>query len=470
MENQPNSNGNGQKKETVHKDQIQRGFWDLVSGLGIFLRDMFDLQSDLDREGTIENISNNKRMRGANVWLLGCSIMVASLGLDLNSPAVIIGAMLISPLMSPILGIGLGVGINDKETLWISVQHFGIAIVIALTVSVVYFWITPFGEMTNEIDARTRPTLLDAGVAIFGGLAGIISSSRKDKSNAIPGVAIATALMPPLCVAGFGLAKGHWDVFLNAFYLFFLNSVFIALTTYLIVRFLRFPFASYLNRREKARTSLVITVFSIVVLLPSTFILYNVWKEHRVKRDVKAFMALEFNSPTRDYLNHKIEAKDSITYVIINYYSKVNKPITQDTLDMLNSRLAFCGLQNPRIIPYGTTNFEALLEKQRGEVEARNNEKLDEFAKLQQEKDNLIRQLEFQKDSIAKATTIKSVVAEARVFHPHLEDIDLVQSRFDEYPILLMKWDPDVLSSMDERQEVYEFVKIKTGLDTLVVY
>ncbi|MCB0625235.1 MAG: DUF389 domain-containing protein, partial [Saprospiraceae bacterium] len=178
-------------------------------------------QEGLDREGTIVDIKNNKRMRGANAWLLMCSIMVASLGLDLNSPAVIIGAMLISPLMSPILGIGLAVGINDREMLTISLQHFGIAIGIALATSFIYFQLTPLGDVTSEIEARTAPTFLDVLVAFFGGIAGIISGSRRDKSNAIPGVAIATALMPQLCDTGFGLDNGEWEIMLNYFYLFF---------------------------------------------------------------------------------------------------------------------------------------------------------------------------------------------------------------------------------------------------------
>jgi len=204
-------------------------FGDVMRNFGDFFYNLIDLRAGLDREGTIVNIKNNKKMAGANAWLLMCSIMIASLGLDLNSPAVIIGAMLISPLMSPILGIGLAVGINDNDALLLALKHFGIAIVIALVTSTLYFWLTPFGMETSEIRARTAPTLLDVLVAFFGGVAGIISGSRKDKSNAIPGVAIATALMPPLCVTGYGLATGNWTFMLNSFYLFFLNATFVAL-------------------------------------------------------------------------------------------------------------------------------------------------------------------------------------------------------------------------------------------------
>ncbi len=470
MENQPNPQGEPGTIDPQSKERINNGFWELIYGLSDFFKQMFELQSDLDRPGTIENIKNNKRMQGANVWLLICSIMVASIGLDINSQAVIIGAMLISPLMSPILGVGLGVGINDKETLYISLRHFGLAIIIALITSIIYFLISPYGEMTEQIQARTVPTFLDAMVAVFGGLAGIVSSSRKDKSNAIPGVAIATALMPPLCVAGFGIAKWDWSVFINSFYLFFLNSVFIALTTYLIVRFLRFPYTSYLNRKEKYRTTVIVTIFSIVVLIPSAYILYNVWKEQQQKRAISTFMMDEFSSSTRDYLSHTVRKRDSINYVIVDYYSSELSTITEEEKLNFEESLARCGIENPTIIPRGTSNAEALLDKELGKLEEKNNQQLDEFAKREAEKDQKIRELEMRADSIQNATTLKSIVDEAKVFLPNLVDVDLVDSRFDKIPILLIKWDDPLYSSNVDKELLYKFVKIKTQLDTLVVY
>ena len=174
----------------------------------IFLKERFDLnEGEASEKQTIEEIKKGVIFKGANLWILIFAIMVASVGLNINSTAVIIGAMLISPLMSPILGVGLGVSINDRETLFQALKHFFISIIIALITSTVYFWLTPLGTFTDMIEARTAPTFLDGLVAIFGGLAGIISITRKDKSNAIPGVAIATALMPPLCVTGYGIAN-----------------------------------------------------------------------------------------------------------------------------------------------------------------------------------------------------------------------------------------------------------------------
>jgi len=289
------------------KEEIKQNLKGLFSASGRFLKELIDLETGMDREGTIVNIKNNKKMIGANAWLLMCSIMIASLGLDLNSPAVIIGAMLISPLMSPILGVGLGIGINDKNTVYISLRHFGVAIAIAIITSTLYFAITPLGTFTPEIQARTSPTLLDAMVAFFGGLAGIISGTRKDKSNAIPGVAIATALMPPLCVTGYSLANmithwgfivdglNHWYIFLNSFYLFFLNATLVAFGTYLIVRLLKFPMKKFANAKEEFRTKSVIFGIGALILVPSFFILASVLKDINRTESIKQFVNKEFN-------------------------------------------------------------------------------------------------------------------------------------------------------------------------------
>lgn len=258
--------------------------------------DITNIHDGLDQVGTIHSIMSNKKMKGSNVWLLISAIMVASIGLDTNSPAVIIGAMLISPLMSPILGIGLSVGINNRTTLYQSIQHFGIAIVVSLVTSFLYYTFSPLASNipTSEMAARTAPTFLDVLVAFFGGLAGIVSGSRKEKSNAIPGVAIATALLPPLCVAGYGLAYGNWTVFINSFYLFFINSVFVALATYLIVRFLDFPYKEYVNEKEKKRSTWMITGFVLLVVVPSMFIFSRVIEDLRRQRFVTKYVKGNF--------------------------------------------------------------------------------------------------------------------------------------------------------------------------------
>ncbi|WP_346860462.1 DUF389 domain-containing protein [uncultured Draconibacterium sp.] len=213
----------------------------LIVAIRRFLRSVLSINDGTDIPATIEGIKRDIGFRGPTAWILIFSIFIASIGLNINSTAVIIGAMLISPLMGPILGIGLSIGTNDFETLVRSLKNLGIAVSIALFTSTLYFIITPLTIEQSELLARTKPTILDVMVALFGGFAGILAGSRKEKTNVIPGVAIATALMPPLCTAGYGLATLKLSYFFGAFYLFFINSVFISLATFLVVRYLKFP-------------------------------------------------------------------------------------------------------------------------------------------------------------------------------------------------------------------------------------
>lgn len=264
-----------QKEKQVLRQQLLNPLRIISRYLKNIFLNLIHLKEDTDTEGTIEGIKSGIVLKGSQLWILVCSTMIACIGLDVNSPAVIIGAMLISPLMSPILGIGLATGLNDRKTLASALNNFAIATALSLIVAFLYFKVTPFGDFTPEMQARTSPTLLDAFVALFGGLAGIIAGSRTSKSNAIPGVAIATALMPPLCTSGFGLSTGRWEVFGGAFYLFFINAVLISLSTYMIVRLLRFPLVEYLDKSRMKRTKRLTAMFILLLLVPSFYFLYN---------------------------------------------------------------------------------------------------------------------------------------------------------------------------------------------------
>ena len=198
-----------------------------------FLRDRFDLGEDSAlQDEVVDNICRGVDFRGTNLWVLIFATFVASLGLNVNSTAVIIGAMLISPLMGPIMGMGLSVGINDFDLLKRSVRNFGFMVLVSILTSTLYFVVSPLSGAQSDLLARTVPTTYDVLIAFFGGLAGIVAQSRRDRtSTVIPGVAIATALMPPLCTAGYGLATLQLNYFLGAFYLFFINTVFIAIAS-----------------------------------------------------------------------------------------------------------------------------------------------------------------------------------------------------------------------------------------------
>jgi uncharacterized hydrophobic protein (TIGR00271 family) len=274
------------------------------------IKSVFSIQRGTDMAGTIKMIKGGVRIRGANSWILICGAMLASIGLDTNSSAIIIGAMLISPLMSPILGIGLSFGISDRELLILSLRNFSIAVGISLFTATLYFLLTPLGQPTLEMAARTKPTLLDVGVAIFGGVAGIVSNSRREKTNAIPGVAIATALMPPLCTAGYGLASGDIAYFLGAFYLFFINAVFISLSTFFMVRFLKFPIVEFVDDEKRRKIKNWILIVAILVIIPSGIIFWQVISEVRLNQRIESFVDY-VDKEVQEVISHEVTENDS---------------------------------------------------------------------------------------------------------------------------------------------------------------
>lgn len=261
-----------------------------VSGLLAFFKRTVSFRDGVKKRETIQNIKRDIVFQGHNVWILVCSMVVASIGLNMDSPAVVIGAMLISPLMSPILGVGLGVATVDLKLIYASLKNFGVMIAISLLASYLYFLISPVDTPTNELLGRVKPNAFDVPIAFFGGLAGIIAASRGGTSNVVPGVAIATALMPPLCTTGYGLATGHWDYALGAFYLFLLNCLFICLSTILTLRYLKFPVREYVDQKVEKKAKLYMYIFLGVIVVPAVLLSVSAIKESKFNADVEAFI------------------------------------------------------------------------------------------------------------------------------------------------------------------------------------
>lgn len=257
----------------------------------VFLRQRLSLDDDkADPEETIEYVRKGVEFKGTNIWILIFAILTASVGLNMDSGAVIIGAMLISPLMGPIMGIGMGIGIMDFDLIKKSAKNLGLMVGVSVITSTIYFFLSPISEAQSELLARTTPTIWDVIIALCGGLAGIVAGSRREKSNAVPGVAIATALMPPLCTAGYGLATGNMSYFLGAFYLFLINSVFISLSTMVIVRFLRYPRKQFLDPQRETQVKRYIGIFVIATTLPSLYIAYNLVNDTIFEREAGIFV------------------------------------------------------------------------------------------------------------------------------------------------------------------------------------
>ena len=274
------------------------------------------LPDKTDETAIVEQISDGVTFRGANLWVLIFAIFIACLGLNLNSTAVIIGAMLISPLMGPIIGMGLAVGRADLELLKRSLTNYGVSTVISVLTAALYFQLTPLTEAQSELLARTSPTLYDVLIALFGGAAGILALSTGGKGNVIPGVAIATALMPPLCTAGYGLAMGEWSFFFGACYLFFINTVFIALATYLGVRLLQFQPKQFVDKARLAVVNRYIAVIVVVTMLPAVYMTTQIIRQSVFENHVKQFVKQELHQPGTRILSEQADRETKTLDVV----------------------------------------------------------------------------------------------------------------------------------------------------------
>ena len=276
------------------KQNVQKDAKGLLESVKKFLIELFDFRDDTDHEATIEAIKADIPFKGATAWILLFAVIVASIGLNANSTAVVIGAMLISPLMGPILGLGMSFALNDINTFKKSLMNLGTMIGLSLFASFLFFYFFPLSEDNSELLGRVSPDIRDVLIAFFGGLALMVARTKKGTiASVIFGVAIATALMPPLCTAGYGLAKGKFSYFFGAMYLFTINTIFIALATFLVLKLLRFPMHKYANAAKRKRYSTIATVVGIAVMIPAIFTFITVFKENQVKTQVNNFIKNE---------------------------------------------------------------------------------------------------------------------------------------------------------------------------------
>ncbi|PIF33660.1 putative hydrophobic protein (TIGR00341 family) [Flavobacterium sp. 9] len=295
----------------------------------------------------IENITSAVSFRGSNIWILACAIIIASVGLNVNSTAVIIGAMLISPLMGPIVGAGFGLGMYDFELVKKSVKNLLIATVVSLTTSAIYFYISPFKEAQSELLARTSPNIYDILIAFFGGLVGVIAVTRVEKGNPIPGVAIATALMPPLCTAGYGLALGNYLYFFGALYLYTINCVFICIATFVIVKYLNYPITKQLDLKHQKRVKYGITIMILLLIIPSIYFAYQLYIQKSYNSRTEVFIQKEFLDNDYPIIYKKIRYNTDPKRIELAFLAK--KFSDTEIVD-LNKKLVNYDLPNTKLI------------------------------------------------------------------------------------------------------------------------
>lgn len=374
--------------------------------------DTLNIREGTDPEATIEGIRKDISFKGHAAWILIFSILIASIGLNSNSTAIIIGAMLISPLMGPIIGIGTAIGIHDVDMMKRALKNLGIAVFISLATSTIYFAITPLNLEQAELLSRTKPTILDVFVAFFGGFSGIIAGSQKEKSNVIPGVAIATALMPPLCTAGYGLATGNYSYFFGAFYLFFINSVFISLSTYIVVKYLKFPVKTFIDRTRYRKYRSILVAFLIIVVSPSAIIFIKMIQEARFKIAVETFVKENTNFEGSELMTNKVTYSDSLSVIDLYY---MGKKIDEAQIVFLNEMIPRYGLtaKEKELLPF-TKRTEVRIHQGDGQ-QVDLDKKFEEYSNDLHVK--LLKDIYTKNDEVIRDKDLKIKLLEKRIFN-----------------------------------------------------
>ncbi|ARN77220.1 hypothetical protein BST97_04060 [Nonlabens spongiae] len=429
MSTQPTQNMQPEDKLESNKEKIE-GIWENIKA---FLSELLDIRKDSDRSETVESVRKDISFQGHNAWILIFSIMVASIGLNANSTAVVIGAMLISPLMGPIVGMGLGTAINDDRMLRRSGMNLLIMVGLSLATASLYFLITPLKELNTELSARTEPNILDVLVAIFGGLALIVAKAKKGTiSNAIAGVAIATALMPPLCTAGYGIATAQLSVFGGAIYLFSINAVFIALSTFVVCKFLRFPMVKYANAAKRKRVSRIAGLIGVLVLAPSIFFFIKLYQKQKYQIEAYAFVEEIVKYPGMRSTPEWNNEKKQLDVILMG--AEVPQPILDDWTNKFIDKEQFeqCTIEFYQ-------GSKTILADNNDDLEKLQEERINDI-KLIQDKDTRIQALEDELRRMSKQSQKLEVISEEVSFiFPELAGIsyapevyrDLSTSKYD---------------------------------------
>ena len=462
MENKFNFSDEDINSESLNSS-ISNNAKGLLYSLISFFKGVLDFRKEADKDHTINSIKNDISIKGPNAWILICSILVASVGLNANSIPVVIGAMLISPLMGPILGFGLSIAINDLETLKKSLINFSVMVFLSVFTAYLFFSFFPLREESSELLSRTKPDIRDVLIAFFGGLSLIIAKTKKGTiSPVIFGVAIATALMPPLCTVGYGLAVGKIEFAVGAMYLFIINSLYIVLSTFLIVKLLRFPLINYVNSSKRRLISRIVTIFSILMLIPAIYTFLGVLYENKFNNSLKEFYEFELDGiKNKDYLimNSKVEYdigennympwQDKLSVITFNSYGL--EPVSKDIIAFLKTRVKKYPQLSLTSIVFNQQEIENdFKEQKRFLVELRKIDSLEISSKTKQ-----IEQLENKLKEFEKVESLnvlyKTIIQDIKFNYEDIEEINLqnvisLVNSNDFEPVFLIKWKDSMLS------------------------
>ncbi|MBC7557446.1 MAG: DUF389 domain-containing protein [Chryseobacterium sp.] len=379
--------------------------------------DYLQLHHGEEKKSTVlDNVRKQISFRGANLWILACAIFIASVGLNVNSTAVIIGAMLISPLMGPIVGTGFALGTYDFTLLRKSINNLLIATFVSLLVSTAYFYLSPFKEVQSELLSRTSPTIYDVLIAFFGGLVGVIAITRVEKGNPIPGVAIATALMPPICTAGYGLATFNMSYFLGAFYLYSINCFFICIATFFVVKFLKYPSALVETKYEK-RIKYGISILIVIMIIPSFYLAYNLFNQKKFSKTAEDFIQKQFDNNGYTVIYKKINYNSSPKSIDLAFLSK---KFTDAEIDSYNKKLAEDGLIDTKLkIRQNSTDIKSEILSEINKFDTNVTEKDIALTKIRQELDSY---------KISDSTLLKEI----NILYPTIGNVSY--GKIEQYP------------------------------------
>ena len=413
-----------------------------------------------DKSKVLDNVKNNITFRGSNLWILACAIVVASVGLNVNSTAVIIGAMLISPLMGPIVGAGFGLGTYDFELLKKSLKNLFIATIVSLIVSTIYFFISPFKEVQPELVSRTSPNIYDILIAFFGGIVGAVAITRVEKGNPIPGVAIATALMPPLCTAGFGLATANLKYFLGAMYLYGINCIFICISTFLIVKYLSYPIKKQLDETTQKKVKYYISTLLIIFILPSIYFAYLLFEEKKFQHEINVFTEKEFTEKGFTIVYKKSVFNKNPKRLELGFLSK---RFNESEIKELNNRLKEYDLKNTKlIIKQDTTDLKSDILNE-----------INFNKSTLSEKDVTILSLKNQIEANNYNTT--KLLAEMKILFPTIENISISNHVFNAatdsiqtVPILIYKSKNELEQA--EKNKIMQWLKQRLSKKHIEMY
>ncbi|MBK6818552.1 MAG: TIGR00341 family protein [Bacteroidetes bacterium] len=414
-----------------------------------------------DIQTVIKNIHSSIDFKGTNLWILIFAIFIASLGLNVNSTAVIIGAMLVSPLMGPIIGLGFGMAINDLTLLKKSFFTFLFATTIGLVTSTVYFFLSPINEAHSEILARTTPNIYDVMIALFGGLAGILAMSSKMKGNVISGVAIATALMPPLCTAGYGLATLQFSFFLGAIYLFIINTVFIALATLVTTRILKFPYKQLPKKEDERKAKRVVWAVVIITILPSLYFGYDMVQQNKFLKRANLFIETEAKFPNDYLLKKNIDPKNKI--MVLTYGGQI---IEETEITSLKSKLSKYNLETAQLIIQ--QGFAYLADN-------KNNEQINQHTSILLEKDHIIQQLQTVADSLSTQNVLsKQIYRELKTQYSFIQSCILQQVINHNDTSQQVAWLAILHSTttwnISDKKKIEDWLKVRLNIDEIKLF